>query len=195
MGLKVDIFEDVKNQYLIKEDQDYIDEVRYYKKKLILVIKKFDTYRELKENYYKILDKVAAHIQDKIEDELDNLRWNIYLAFIISEKSYGTNELEAIKEIEMDKYCCKKYVLSNIDLKEINEVIEERIPIFLNLEKIKSKKEVEENNNLLEKEELQIPKSIENYLLNEKKSLDDFLKLDFDSNIIDLIYTGEKYEN
>lgn len=194
MELKVDIFEDVKNQYFTEEDQNYIDEVRYYKKKLILVIKKFDTYRELKENYYKILDKVAAHIQDKIEDELDNLRWNIYLTFIIREKSYGINELEVIKEIEMDKYCCKKYVLSNIDLKEINEVIEEGIPIFLNLEKIKSKKKVEENNNLPEKE-LQMPKSIENYLLNEEKNLDDFLKLDFDSNIIDLIYTGEKYED
>lgn len=194
MGIMIDVFKNVKKKYFKEADRDYIDEVRYYEKKLILVIKKMQTYKELEDDYCKVLDKIAAHIQDKIEDELDNLRWNIYLVFIVDEKIEKEKHKKIIAEVENDTYCCKKYVLSNINSSKINKVIEENIPIFINLENIKSKKEDELKGNK-SKIEIKMPHFIENYLKNENKKLDDFLSLTFDDSMIDSIYGGEKNEN
>lgn len=194
MELKIDEFRDVKCKFLKREDQDYIDEVRYYEKKLILVIKKFDTHKKLEEEYFKVLDKVAAHIQDKIEDEEDNLRWNIYLVFVIKENNDREKQKKIIKEIEIDKYCCKKYVLSNINSKEINKIIEGSLPIFINLEKIKSPQK-DENAYPQSETKLKIPSFIEKYLKNEKKNLEEFLELTFNNKMIDQIYKGDKNED
>lgn len=205
MELKINKFEDVKNKFLKEQDQEYIDEVRYYEKQLILVIKKFDTHKELEENYLRVLDKVAAHIQDKIEDELDKLRWNIYLLFIIREDMSREKQRKLIKEIEIDKYCCKKYVLSNMDTKEINKEIEGKLPIFINLKKMltESKDEIEINDNNEIKDESkknnntesEMPSSIKNYLKSEKKSLEEFLNLTFNLKTLNLIYKGGNNEN
>lgn len=193
MELEISKFEDVKEIFLDEEDREYIDEVRNYGEKIFVVIKKMNTYKELRENNRKVLYKVAGHIQDKLQDKgyPENLIWNIYLIYIVKEKENNNPEQSRlIKEIENKKFCCKNYIISTANLEEINEEIEKRIPIFMNFESVElkpisNKKKVVKD----------IPLAIKTYLEKEGKSIDEFLKINFNKEFINLIYEGDKDEN
>lgn len=181
-------------KFFEQEEIFYLNELRNYNNKVLIAVKLFKTFDELKNNYLEVLDIVAGYIQDSLIDNGfdDNLRWNIYLAFVIEEKITEA-EIQLIEKIEKDSYCCKKYVLSLKDSEFLNEEIENHLPIFINLDRndskgIQTKNGIERNNK-------EFPKIIKDYLAEKTITLEKFLEMRFDLKLIKEIYKGEKNEN
>jgi len=196
MGLTISKFTDVKNIFFEEEKLNYLDEVRNYNGEMIIVIKQFKTLEELENEYVKVTDIVAGYIQDKLTKKSfsDNLKWNIYLVFSIKKELVELEHSRLIEKIEHDKYCCKKYVLSVTDVRFLNKEMENHLPIFINLdrENLEDKSSDKEEATL---KKIEIPGAIENYLTEKRLSLEEFLKLKFDTNLIKEIYRGEENEN
>lgn len=189
MGIDVSIFKEIKDTFLETENLELIDEVRNYNDEALIIIKRIKRIDELEEKYLEILDTVAGYIQDKMVEKgfKDNLRWNIYLVFILKENLDYTLKNRLIEKIENDKHCCKKYVLFIDNTRTLNEELESRIPFLFNLLKMFSQSK--ENRTLSGNSE--IPRAIENYLNNKKIVLEDFFNQKFDIELIEEIYKAE----
>lgn len=196
MEITISNFSDVKNVFFEDEKLGYLDEVRNYNNEMIIVIKKFKTLKELEKDYVKVTDIVAGYIQDKLTKKSfsDNLKWNIYLIFIVEKETINMEDSNLTDKIEKDKYCCKKYVLSVKDMGLLNQEIENHLPIFINLDRENSEDKSSEKGEIKPKK-IEIPRAIEDYLTEKSLCLEELLKLKFDMNLIKEIYKGEENEN
>lgn len=151
----------VKNEYFPLEMKNKEIKEIYEFEDSIWIEVKFETILELTKNYLEIVDVIKAKIQNKLwqNKEKINLCWNTYIIFCVANQ---VGDIEKIKkEIEENKYCCKKYVIRN--KRELFE-----IPYFMNFKcesKIETRVENEYEKILSSSKEAEYIKNI----IEEKK--------------------------
>lgn len=111
-----------ENTIKIEKDWIYIDSV-IATPIGIYGFKTFQNEEELMDSWMDSCSELSTKVQANISNQLDNLRWDIYLIFFI-ENPISTSTR---KIIENDKKFFKKIVISN------NEIDQYRIPFILNI--------------------------------------------------------------
>lgn len=151
----------IKSEYFsLEKDIKEIKEI-YELEDSIWILIKFENILELESRYIEVTDIVKVRVQEKLwkNKEKRELCWNTYIIFCTINQEKNIEKIK--REIENNKYCCKKYVIQN--KKDIFE-----IPYFMNLkfnsnkdddieEKynkiLSSSKEMEYIKNIIKKEE------------------------------------------
>lgn len=178
MGIDIKKYIEIRKRFLQDEELKYLDELRGYEGELLIAVKRFKTYKELRKNYLEIIDVVAGCIQNEIvEDEFNaNIKWNMYLIYVV-ESTEENIDYNLIEKIEKNDYCCKKYVLNAKDNEELDKQLETRLPILLDIFK-KNKTSLE---NIIDEptedeSALKFPERIKNYLEGNDLKLEEFLE-------------------
>jgi hypothetical protein len=111
-----------------EEKSDY-DEILSSKDQII-IIKKFNSTKDLAVKWKETVHFTAGYIQNKLSllGFKDEVAWDIYIVFIID---FDLNPA-LVSEIEKDKYCCKKYVIDSRDFPEVKDAISSKIALFSN---------------------------------------------------------------
>ncbi|MDE7323188.1 MAG: AAA family ATPase [Lachnospiraceae bacterium] len=88
---------------------------------------RIDNTKELKENWEKIVDNIAVHVQSEVPDMLE--RSNFYIWFFVA----GEVEKDLVKEIEDDTYSSRKFVISvqhTLSIEEKLELVRKKLFAF-----------------------------------------------------------------
>lgn len=118
IGKKIDIQE---------QDAKDIDEI-LVSDQYIIVKKRYKDKEELGKSWKETVHFTAGYIQNNIErlgfDQV--LAWDMYIIFLVD----SDIDLSLACEIERDKYCCKKYVISTTGYQNDKAAISSRLPLF-----------------------------------------------------------------
>ncbi|MFL0266817.1 ABC-three component system middle component 1 [Candidatus Clostridium radicumherbarum] len=120
------------NNYIKIDDKDLNDfDKIIHSEDSLIIIKKYKTLNELKDNWKEQMYFVGGYIQNKFDmlNLPESCLWNTYIIYLVN---FDVSTQLKI-EIETDKFCCKKYVIDTRNKVSESEAIIEELPALTSL--------------------------------------------------------------